>query len=191
MEHKLPELPFTKSALAPHISQETLEYHYGKHHNTYVNTLNKLIAGTEFESLPLEQICAKASGPIFNNAAQHWNHSFYWQCLMPEYKEPLGALGEAISKNFESFAKFKEKFTASALSNFGSGWTWLVKEGDRVAIMNTGNADLPLRTGKKALLTCDVWEHAYYIDYRNNRAAYLEAFWKIVNWKFAEKQFCA
>lgn len=191
MEYSLPSLPFDKSALSPLISRETIEYHYEKHHNTYVVTLNKLIKGTEFENMPLEQICAKASGPIFNNAGQHWNHSFYWQCLSPQAQssQPSGALAQAITRDFETLDHFKEKFITSASSNFGSGWTWLVKYNDRLAIVNTSNANLPLIEGKKPLLTCDVWEHAYYIDYRNNRAAYLESFWKIINWKFIEKQF--
>jgi Fe-Mn family superoxide dismutase len=189
MEHKLPELPFAKTALVPHISQETLEYHHGKHHNAYVNNLNKLIKGTEFESMTLEQICAKASGPIFNNAAQHWNHSFYWQCMAPSSLQPSGALADAIARDFKSPEGMRDMFFSSAVGNFGSGWTWLVKGGDRLSIVNTSNAAMPQKDGKTPLLVCDVWEHAYYIDYRNNRQAYLEAFWKIVNWKFAEKNF--
>ncbi|HEX7509712.1 MAG TPA: superoxide dismutase [Chitinivibrionales bacterium] len=191
MVHLLPNLPYSKSALAPAISEETLEFHYGKHHNTYVTNLNKLIAGTEFESLTLEQICGKAAGPIFNNAAQHWNHSFYWQCLTPQANQPTGALAAAISADFGSPAQLKEKFAASAVGNFGSGWTWIVKKDGHLSIENTGNAAMPQQTGKKPILVCDVWEHAYYIDYRNNRAAYVEAFWKIVNWKFVESQFGA
>lgn len=191
MEYSLPPLPFDKSALSPLISQETIEYHYGKHHNTYVTTLNKLIKDTEFENMSLEQICAKASGPIFNNAGQHWNHSFYWQCLSPQAQsgQPSGDLAKAITRDFESIDHLKEKFITSASTNFGSGWTWLVDYNDHLSVVNTSNANLPLVEGKKPLLTCDVWEHAYYIDYRNNRAAYLEAFWKIINWKFVEKQF--
>lgn len=189
MEYKLPELPFSKSALAPSISEETIEYHYGKHHQTYVTTLNKLIAGTEFESMRLEEICAKAKGPVFNNAGQHWNHSFYWQCLSPAGGEPSGALAEAIARNFENIETFKANFNALAASNFGSGWTWLVKSGNKLSVLNTSNADLPLASTVRPLLTCDVWEHAYYIDYRNNRAAYLDAFWKVINWKFVEKRF--
>ncbi len=191
MEHKLPELPFAKDALAPRISAETFEYHHGKHHAAYVANLNKLIAGTEFENMPLEEIVKKSTGPIFNNSAQHWNHSFYWNSLSPRGGgEPAGPLADAVVKSFGSFAQFKEKFTASAMSLFGSGWTWLVKTGDGgLAIENTPNAGTPLQTGKKALLTCDVWEHAYYIDYRNARAKYLEAFWEIVNWKFAEANY--
>src|SRR3989339_1017903 len=191
MEHKLPELPFVKTALMPHISQETLEYHHGKHHNTYVTNLNKLIVGTEFESLTLEQVCAKATGPVYNNAAQHWNHSFYWKCLTSDSGQPSGALAQTITRDFKSLAQLKEDFAKSALANFGSGWTWLVKNENRLSIVNTGNADMPQKIGKIPLLTCDVWEHAYYVDYRNNRAAYLEAFWKIINWKFVEGCFAA
>ena len=191
MEHTLPPLPYAKDALAPHISAETLEYHYGKHHATYVANLNKLIPGTEFESLPLEDIVKKAAGGIFNNAAQIWNHTFYWNCLAPDGGgEPTGALADAINKAFGSFAQFKEKFTAAAVTTFGSGWAWLVKNADgSLAIESTSNAGTPLKDGQQALLTCDVWEHAYYIDYRNARAAYVEAFWKVVNWKFAEGNF--
>jgi Fe-Mn family superoxide dismutase len=187
VEHKLPELPYAKNALAPHISAETLEYHYGKHHATYVANLNKLIAGTEFGELSLEGIVKKASGGIFNNAAQVWNHSFYWNCLSPKGGgEPSGALADAIAKNFGSFAAFKEKLTNAAITQFGSGWAWLVKNADgSVAIEQTSNAGTPLKDGKQPLLTVDVWEHAYYIDYRNARPAYLEAFWKLVNWEFA------
>ena len=191
MEHKLPELHFAKSALSPGISEETIEYHFGKHHNTYVTNLNKLIAGTEFAAMTLEQICAKASGPIFNNAAQHWNHSFYWECLTTAGGEPAGPLAAMITRDFGSLSQFKEKFVASAIGNFGSGWTWLVKKGDHLSIENTSNAAMPFQDNKKPILTCDVWEHAYYIDYRNNRAAYLEAFWKIINWKFVEDQCAA
>ena len=187
MEHKLPELPYAKGALAPHISAETLEYHYGKHHATYVANLNKLIAGTEFAELSLEDIVKKASGGIFNNAAQVWNHSFYWNCLSPKGGgEPSGALADAVAKNFTSFAALKEKLTAAAITQFGSGWAWLVKNPDgSLAVEQTSNAATPLKDGKKPLLTVDVWEHAYYIDYRNARPAYLEAFWKLVNWDFA------
>jgi len=189
MEHKLPELPFAKDSLAPNISSETIDYHYGKHHNAYVTNLNKLIKGTEFESLALEEIIKKATGGIFNNAAQHFNHSFYWKCLSPKGGgEPKGKLAEAISKSFGSFSQFKEKFTSVAVTTFGSGWAWLVKNADgSLSIESTSNAGCPLKDGKKPLLTCDVWEHAYYIDYRNNRAGYVEAFWKIVNWGFVEE----
>ncbi|MFH0914780.1 MAG: Fe-Mn family superoxide dismutase [Chloroflexota bacterium] len=186
MEHKLPELPFAQNALSPSISAETLEYHYGKHHRAYVTNLNKLIPGTEFENLALEDIIKKASGGIFNNAAQVWNHTFYWNCLSPRGGgEPGGALATAITKGFGSFAQFKEKFTSAAVTLFGSGWAWLVQNADgSLTVEAMSNAGTPVKDGRKALLTCDVWEHAYYIDYRNNRAAYVEAFWKLVNWKF-------
>jgi len=186
MEHKLPELPYAKEALAPGISAETLEYHHGKHHKAYVDNINKLIVGTEFENLPLEEIVKKASGGMFNNAAQVWNHTFYWNCLSPKGGgEPSGALAAAISKSFGSFDEFREKFTGAAVTLFGSGWAWLVKNTDgSLAIETTSNAETPVRAGKRPLLTCDVWEHAYYIDYRNARAKYLEAFWNLVNWEF-------
>ena len=189
MEHKLPQLPFAIDALAPNISKETLEYHYGKHHAAYVANLNKLIVGTEFANMPLEEIVKKASGAIFNNAAQASNHAFYWQSLSPAGGgEPKGRLAEEVNKNFGSFARFKEEFTKTAMGTFGSGWVWFVKNSDgKLTIESMGNAGTPLKDGKKALLTCDVWEHAYYIDYRNNRAAYVEAFWKLVNWQFAEQ----
>ena len=191
MEHKLPELPYAKDALAPHISAETLEFHYGKHHATYVTNLNKLIPGTEFENMSLEDIVKKSSGGIFNNAAQVWNHTFYWNCLAPKAGgEPTGALGDAINKTFGSFAAFKEKFSTTAVGTFGSGWAWLVKNADgSLAIESTSNAANPMTAGKKPLLTCDVWEHAYYIDYRNARPKYVEAFWNLVNWKFVEQNF--
>jgi len=188
MEHKLPDLPYAKDALAPRISSETLEYHWGKHHAAYVTNLNKLIKGTEFENMSLEEIVKKAAGGIFNNAAQHWNHSFYWNSLSPNGGgEPAGKLAAVINKSFGSFAQFKEKFTNTAVTLFGSGWAWLAKNSDgSLSIESTGNAGTPLQQGKKALLTCDVWEHAYYIDCRNARAKYVEAYWNIVNWKFAE-----
>jgi superoxide dismutase, Fe-Mn family len=191
MEHKLPELPYAKDALVPHISAETLEYHYGKHHKTYVDNLNKLIPGTEFENSPLEDIIRKASGGVFNNAAQVWNHTFYWNCLLPKSGgDPSGALANALTKNFGSFAQFKEKFTNVAVTLFGSGWVWLVKNPDgSLAIETISNAGNPLKDGKKPLLTCDVWEHAYYIDYRNARAKYVEAFWKLVNWNYIDGNF--
>ena len=185
MSHQLPPLPYDKNALEPHISAETLEYHYGKHHQTYVNNLNKLIEGTEHADSSLEDIIKSASGGLFNNAAQVWNHTFYWNCLSPNGGgEPSGALGDAIKQAFGSFGDFKEKFSASAAGNFGSGWTWLVKSGSGVEIVNTSNAGSPLTDGKTPLLTCDVWEHAYYIDYRNARPKYVEAFWNLVNWDF-------
>lgn len=186
MEHKLPELSYAKEALAPRISAETLEYHHGKHHRAYVDNLNKLIAGTEFENLALEDIIKKASGGIFNNAAQVWNHTFYWSCLSPKGGgTPSGAMASAIEKGFGSFAEFKDRFTNAAVTLFGSGWAWLVKNADgSLAIEAISNAGNPLTQGKKPLLTCDVWEHAYYIDYRNARAKYVEAFWNLVNWEF-------
>ncbi|WP_426193709.1 superoxide dismutase [Fe] [Massilia sp. DWR3-1-1] len=183
MEHTLPALPYALDALAPTISKETLEYHYGKHHATYVTNLNNLIKGTEFEALSLEEIVKKSSGGIFNNAAQVWNHTFYWNGLTPQGTgAPTGAVADAINAKWGSFDKFKEEFNKSALGNFGSGWTWLVQKGDALEIVNTSNAGTPLTTDAKALLTCDVWEHAYYIDYRNARAKYVEAFWSLVNW---------
>ncbi len=189
MEHKLPDLPYEKNALEPHISAETLEYHHGKHHQAYVTNLNNLIKGTEFEEKALEDIIKTApAGGVFNNAAQVWNHTFYWNCMSPNGGgEPSGALAEAIDKAFGSYADFKEKFTASCVGNFGSGWTWLVKNDDgSVEIMNTSNAGCPItEAGKTPLLTCDVWEHAYYIDYRNLRPKYVETFLaNLVNWDF-------
>lgn len=185
-QHTLPELPYAENALEPHISAETIQYHYGKHHATYVDKLNGLVAGTEFENAPLEEMIEKAKGAIFNNAAQVWNHSFYWNCLSPDGGgEPTGALGSAIKEFFGDFGAFTEQFSAAATSNFGSGWTWLVKTSDgALEIVNTDDAANPMTQGYVPLLTCDVWEHAYYIDYRNARPAYLEAFWKLVNWDF-------
>ena len=183
MEHTLPPLPYAMDALAPTISKETLEYHYGKHHATYVTNLNNLIKGTEFENLSLVEIVKKSSGGIFNNAAQVWNHTFYWNGLTPQGSgAPSGKVADAIAAKWGSFDKFKEEFTKSALGNFGSGWTWLVQKGDTLEIVNTSNAGTPLTTDATPLLTCDVWEHAYYIDYRNARAKYVEAFWNLVNW---------
>lgn len=186
MEHKLPELSYGEDALAPHISGETIEYHYGKHHRAYIDNLNRLIPGTEFENMSLEEVIRKSSGGVFNNAAQVWNHTFYWNSLSPSGGgEPSGELDTAIAKNFGSFAEFKEKFTNAAVTLFGSGWAWLIKNADgSLSIEATSNAGNPLKNGKKALLTCDVWEHAYYIDYRNARAKYLGAFWNLVNWQF-------
>ncbi len=191
MQHELPPLPYEKNALEPHISPETLDYHYGKHHQTYVTNLNKLIVGTEFEDKALEDIITSASGGIFNNAAQVWNHTFYWNCLSPSGGgEPSGAVAEAINAAFGSFDDFKEKFSTSAATNFGSGWTWLVKNQDGgLAVVNTSNAGTPMTEGLTALLTCDVWEHAYYIDYRNARPKYVEAFWNLVNWNFVSENF--
>jgi Fe-Mn family superoxide dismutase len=189
MEHKLPELPYPLDGLAPHISKETLEYHYGKHHQAYVTNLNNLIKGTEFENASLEDIVKKATAGTFNNAAQDWNHTFYWMSMSPKGGgEPSGKLAQAIGAKWGSFAAFKEAFGKSAVGNFGSGWTWLVKKPDgSVDIVNTSNAATPLTTADKALLTCDVWEHAYYIDYRNARPKYVESFWSLVNWDFAAK----
>lgn len=186
MEHKLPELPYPRDALKPVISPETIEYHYGKHHQAYVDNLNKLITGTEYKDMSLEEVIKKSSGGIFNNAAQVFNHSFYWKCMSPNGGgEPTGKLAELINKNFGSFAAFKEKFTAVAMATFGSGWTWLIQNDDgSLGIESTSNAGTPITEGKTPLLTCDVWEHAYYIDYRNARAAYVEKFWDIVNWDF-------
>jgi len=191
MAHTLPPLPYELDALAPRISKETLEYHYGKHHQTYVTNLNNLIAGTEFENASLEDIVKKSSGGVFNNAAQVWNHTFYWNSLSPKGGgEPTGKLADAIKAKWGSVDAFKEAFNKSAAGNFGSGWTWLVKKADgTVDIVNTSNAATPLTTGDTALLTCDVWEHAYYIDYRNARPKYLENFWALVNWDFAAKNF--
>ena len=191
MAFELPALPYAKDALAPHISEETLEYHYGKHHQTYVTNLNNLVPGTEFDGLTLEQIIQKSSGGIFNNAAQVWNHTFYWNSLSPNGGgEPTGGLANAINRTFGSFEAFKEAFTKCAVTTFGSGWAWLVKNKDgSLALVSTSNAGCPLTEGQTPLLTCDVWEHAYYIDYRNARPAYLEAFWALVNWDFASANF--
>ena len=189
MEHELPELPYPKEALKPHLSTETLDYHHGKHHAAYVNNLNNLIKGTEFENMPLEDIILKSSGAVFNNAAQTWNHTFYWNGLKPEGRgKPSGALAGSIDAAFGSFEDFKKTFTQKAVTLFGSGWAWLVKtkEGG-LAIETTSNAGNPMTSGNRPLLTCDVWEHAYYIDYRNARPKYVEAFWELVNWEFAEK----
>lgn len=186
MAFELPALPYAENALEPHISAETLQYHYGKHHKTYVDNLNKLVPGTEYEGLSLEDIIMKSSGGVFNNAAQVWNHTFYWHCLSPNGGgEPTGELAEKIIEAFESFDAFKEKFTQTAITTFGSGWAWLVKNVDGgLEIISTSNAATPMTEHKTALLTCDVWEHAYYIDYRNARPKYMDAFWALVNWDF-------
>ena len=191
MEHKLPELPYALDGLQPHISKETLEFHYGKHHQTYVTNLNNLIKGTEFENMALEDIVKKSSGGMFNNAAQIWNHTFYWFCLKPNGGgQPSGALAEAINKKFGSFDEFKKQFTQTCITTFGSGWGWLVKNADgSIELMSTSNAQSPMTSGKTALLTCDVWEHAYYVDYRNRRPDYVAAFWNLVNWDFVAKNF--
>ncbi|MCX2496696.1 superoxide dismutase [Fe] [Plesiomonas shigelloides] len=193
MSFELPALPYAKNALEPHLSAETLEYHYGKHHNTYVVNLNNLVPGTEFEGKSLEDIVKTSSGPIFNNAAQVWNHTFYWNCLAPQAGgEPTGALADAINQAFGSFNAFKTQFNDAAVKNFGSGWTWLVKKADgSLAIVNTSNAGCPLTEGHTPLLTVDVWEHAYYIDYRNVRPNYLNGFWALVNWNFVAKNLAA
>ncbi len=192
MKHELPDLPYASDALEPYISAETLAFHHGKHHRTYVEKLNELIAGTEFEAMPLEEIIRKAGGGIFNNAAQIWNHTFFWNGMKPQGGgEPSGALADAIQAKWGSYAAFKEAFVKSAVGNFGSGWTWLVKKADgSVDIVNTGAAGTPLTTADKALLTVDVWEHAYYIDYRNLRQKFVETFFSnLVNWQFAEANF--
>lgn len=192
MAIELPPLPYARDALAPHISAETIDFHYGKHHQTYVTNLNNQIKGTEFESLSLEEIIRKSSGGMFNNAAQIWNHTFYWNCLKPAGGgEPGGKLAEAINAAFGSFAAFKEQFTNTALTTFGSGWAWLVQRADgSVALVSTSNAATPLTGSDKALLTCDVWEHAYYIDHRNLRPRFVETFMNsLVNWDFAQRNF--
>ncbi len=194
MEHSLPALPYAKNALAPHISEETFEYHYGKHHQAYVTNLNNLIKGTEFENASLEDIIKKSSGGIYNNSAQVWNHTFFWSCMKPNGGgAPTGALADAINKKWGSFDEFKKVFQASAVGNFGSGWTWLVKKADgSVDIVNMGPAGTPLTTGDKALLTIDVWEHAYYIDYRNARPKFVETFLaSLANWDFASANYAA
>lgn len=191
MTHTLPTLSYALDALQPYISKETLEFHYGKHHQTYVTNLNNLIKDTEYENASLEDIIKKSSGGIFNNAAQVWNHTFYWNCMKPNGGgAPTGALADAINAKWGSFDKFKEEFGKSCATNFGSGWTWLVKKADgSVDLSNTSNAGCPLTGTDKALLTCDVWEHAYYIDYRNARPKYVEMFWNVVDWDFVAKNF--
>ncbi|WP_454005683.1 superoxide dismutase [Fe] [Alcaligenes sp. Marseille-Q7550] len=189
MAFTLPALPYELNALEPHISQETLEFHYGKHHQAYVTNLNNLVAGTEFENASLEDVVKKSSGGVFNNAAQVWNHTFYWNSLSPNGGgAPTGKVADAINAKWGSFDAFKDAFTKSAVGNFGAGWTWLVKKADgSLDIVNTSNAGTTLTSDDVALLTCDVWEHAYYIDYRNARPKYLEHFWNLVNWEFAAK----
>lgn len=191
MAFELPALPYEKNALEPHISSETLEFHYGKHHNTYVTKLNGLIGGTEFESKSLEDIIKTSSGGVFNNAAQIWNHTFYWNSLSPNGGgEPTGAIADAINAAFGSFADFQAKLNDMAVNNFGSSWTWLVKKTDgSLDIVNTSNAGTPITEGLTPLLTVDLWEHAYYIDYRNVRPDYLKGFWALVNWDFANENF--
>lgn len=189
MAIELPPLPYDRTALEPHISGETIDFHYGKHHKTYVDNLNKQIDGTEFADKPLEEIVRTSSGGMFNNAAQVWNHTFYWNCLAPKGGgEPSGKLADAIAKAFGDFATFKEQFTDTAVKTFGSGWAWLVQRpGGELALVSTSNAATPLTGEDTPLLTCDVWEHAYYIDYRNARPKYLEHFWNLVNWEFVAK----
>lgn len=191
MAFELPPLPYEKNALEPHISAETLEFHHDKHHNAYVEKMNGMIEGTEDENKSLEEIVKSASGGLFNQAAQVWNHTFYWNCMSPNGGgTPTGAVADAINSAFGSFEDFKKEFAAKCVGNFGSGWTWLVKKPDgSVAIVNTDDAETPLTTQDKPLLTCDVWEHAYYIDYRNARPKYVEAFWNVVNWEFVDQNF--
>lgn len=190
MAIELPALPYDRSALEPHISAETIDFHYSKHHQTYVTNLNNLIAGTEFESADLESIVRKAQGGLFNNAAQVWNHTFYWNCLSPNGGgAPTGKLADAINAAFGSFDNFKAEFTKTAIGTFGSGWAWLVQRADgSLALVSTSNAATPITGTDKPLLTCDVWEHAYYVDYRNARPKYVEAFWNLVNWEFVSAQ---
>jgi Fe-Mn family superoxide dismutase len=193
MAFELPPLPYAQDALAPVISKETIEYHYGKHHQAYVTNLNKLVENTAHASLGLEELIRKVQGQanekkVFNNAAQVWNHTFYWHCLSPQGGgEPTGAIAAAIQKSFGDFATFKTKFSEAAAAQFGSGWAWVVKTDDGIAIETTSNAETPMAVGKTCVLTLDVWEHAYYIDYRNARPKYIEEFWKLVNWSFASQ----
>jgi Fe-Mn family superoxide dismutase len=186
MAFELPPLPYAMDALAPHVSAETLEYHYGKHHQTYVTNLNKLVEGTDMADASLEDVIMSSDGGLFNNSAQVWNHTFYWQSLAPGGGgEPTGEVADAINAAFGSFADFKAAFTEAATTQFGSGWAWLVDDGSKLDVMKTPNADLPMKHGAKALLTLDVWEHAYYIDYRNARPKYIETFFdSLVNWDF-------
>lgn len=186
MAFELPPLPYSKDALQPHMSAETLEFHHGKHHKTYVDNLNKLVPGTEYENMTLEQIMMKSTGPMFNNAAQIWNHTFFWNCLTPKTTpEPTGALADAMKSSFGSVQAFKDKFAETSVKQFASGWGWLIKNKmGALEIVSTSNAANPMTEGHVPLLTCDVWEHAYYIDYRNRRPDFLGAFWNIVNWDF-------
>lgn len=192
MAFELPPLPYAKNALEPHVSKETLEFHHGKHHAKYVKTLNQLVSGTEFASMPLEEIVRKAEpGKLFDNAGQHWNHSFFWNCLSPDGgKDPAGELRSALEKQFGSVDDFRKKFTEAANAIFGSGWAWLVRESDgKLAVQTTANAENPLIHRKTMpLLTCDMWEHAYYLDYRNEKKKWLEAFWNVVDWEFVASQ---
>jgi Fe-Mn family superoxide dismutase len=191
MSFELPALPYEKNALEPHISAETLDFHYGKHHQTYVTKLNGMVPGTEFEGKNLEDVIKSSSGGVFNNAAQIWNHTFYWNCLSPNGGgAATGDLGDAITAKWGSYEKFVEDFSDKAVNNFGSSWTWLVKNtSGELEIVNTSNAGCPITDNVTPLLTCDLWEHAYYIDYRNARPKYLEAFWNLVNWDFAASNY--
>ncbi len=192
MQHSLPELEYPQDGLSPHISAETLQYHYGKHHNAYVTNLNKALEGTRFAEMSLEDIVRQSDGGLFNNAAQHYNHSFYWKCLKPGGGGAPGtSLAAAIDKQWGSFEAFKEAFSKSCATLFGSGWCWLVAQDGELKITQTSNAGCPLNDGQRPIMTCDVWEHAYYVDYRNARPSYVEAFWKLVNWDFAQANFDA
>jgi Fe-Mn family superoxide dismutase len=193
MAHRLPDLPWPGGALAPQMSAKTLELHHGKHHAAYVDKLNKLVKGTEFAGMPLEDVVLQAKGEIFNNAAQHWNHSFFWRCLRPAGGDgPATELRSALAGCFDSLPSFKKKFSEQAVANFGSGWTWLVSDrSGALEIINTANADNPLREGRHALLACDVWEHAYYVDYENRRPDYLNAFWELVDWGRVSQRYAA
>jgi len=189
MSFELPELPWSKDALAPHISQETIEYHYGKHHKAYVTKLNGMVKDTPDANKSLEELIKSASGPVFNNAAQIWNHTFYWKSMSPNGGgEPDGSIKDAIVATYGDFATFKKQFGEACSGHFGSGWAWLVKEGDnKVKIVQTHDAGCPVKEGQVPILTCDVWEHAYYIDYRNDRAKYVESWWNTINWNFANQ----
>jgi Fe-Mn family superoxide dismutase len=193
MAFELPPLPYAQDALAPHISAETLEYHYGKHHKTYVDNLNKAVAGTDNENASLESIIMSAEGPLFNNAAQVWNHTFFWSCLTPNGGgQPTGAILDRINADFGGYDAFRAQLTEAGLTQFGSGWAWLVEDGGKLAIMKTPNADLPMKHGVKALFTIDVWEHAYYIDYRNARATFIDVVLdNLVNWDFVAENLAA
>ena len=191
MAIELPPLPYDRAALEPHMSAETLDFHYGKHHKTYVDNANKMIEGTEFADMPLVDIIRRSQGALFNNVAQVWNHTFFWNCMKPNGGgEPTGKLADAINLAFGDFATFKEEFAKTCIGTFGSGWGWLVQRPDgSLALVSTSNANTPIAGEDTPLLTCDVWEHAYYIDYRNARPKYLEEFWKLVNWEFVNKNF--
>ena len=191
MNYELPKLPFKLNALEPYISKKTLEFHYGKHHQAYVNNLNKLTQGTKFENKTLEDIIKEAEGGIYNNGAQVWNHTFYFESFSSEgIGEPAGELMEAINKSFGSFSEFKEKFTNAAATLFGSGWVWLIKDNNgKLDVIQESNAGNPIRNGLKPILTCDVWEHAYYLDYQNKRPDYIEAFWNLINWDIIGKRY--